>query len=405
MGALLAELEDTRTRTLALVERIDAPTLEALHSPIMSPLAWDLGHIAAFEDLWLSRRLGGLPLLRPELARTYDAFETPRAVRGGMRLLGAHESVGYLEQVRDRAREAVGGGSRPPRERSAELLELVLRHEQQHVETMLQTIELAHLDPGFLPAPTPDDDAPAAAGADCELVEVPGGPAALGADPESFAYDNERPRHPVELAPFSIARAPITNATWRHFAEGGGYVRREWWSDEGWAWKEEYDISAPGEWTDDGREWRAGEGLVPLEPHRPVVHLSWFEADAFARAHDARLPSESEWERAALGAQTGGANLDGDALGTLPSRAAAPSGCLALLGDVWEWTSSDFRGYPGFVADPYRQYSEPFFGPTHKVLRGGSWATATRVATPTHRNWDLPARRQIFSGLRIARDP
>jgi iron(II)-dependent oxidoreductase len=258
-----------------------------------------------------------------------------------------------------------------------------------------------------------------------ELLEVPGGVCTVGAPEHGFAYDNERPRHRTDVRGFMIGRSPIVNATYLHFVEGGGYERREWWSDEGWSWKEEYDITHPGAWTADlAAEWRLG-ALEPLDPDRPVVHVSWFEADAFARAHGARLPTEFEWEKAATWDQETQtarrypwgedplepgvhANIDLLMPGPAPALAhpagASPCGALAMIGDVWEWTSSVFDGYPEFAAHPYREYSEVFFGHDYPVLRGGSWATRGRVVTPTFRNWDLPQRRQIFAGLRIARD-
>jgi iron(II)-dependent oxidoreductase len=254
---------------------------------------------------------------------------------------------------------------------------------------------------------------------------VAAGECTLGAGSDGFAYDNERPRHRTDVREYLIGRVPITNATYLTFVEGGGYERREWWSDEGWAWKEEYDITRPGGWTHDARgEWRL-DGLAPLHPERPVVHVSWFEADAFARAHGARLPTEAEWEKAATWDQDRGearrfpwgsdpvrpgwhANVDQMAAGPLPVGSCrdgvSPCGCQGMIGDTWEWTASTFTGYPGFRAHPYREYSEVFFGPAHRVLRGGSFATRARVATPTFRNWDLPQRRQIFAGFRIARD-
>jgi gamma-glutamyl hercynylcysteine S-oxide synthase len=417
-GDVLDALSDTRSRTLALVAHLDDDALERVHSPLMSPLVWDLGHIAAFEDLWLAHREAGLPLLRPDLAEVYDAFETPRADRGDLPYLRRDDALAYLAAVRERVL-----GLAP----DATLHELVLRHEQQHTETMLQTMQLAHL-----PAP-PSFDAPAfgaATGAQklsgLELVEVPGGPCTLGAPAEGFAYDNERPRHGIDLPAFRIGRSAVTNGAFQAFLDGGGYARPEWWTREAWAWKEQYDIQRPAGWTPDGREWRM-DRCEPLDPDRPVVHVSWFEADAFARAHGARLPTEAEWEKAATWdlqtgaarAQPWGATPDGDAIAThanvdqrafgtvaVGSRPAgiSPAGCLGTIGDTWEWTASRFDGYPGFAAHPYREYSEVFFGGDYRVLRGGSWATRARVATPTFRNWDHPQRRQIFAGLRIAKD-
>jgi iron(II)-dependent oxidoreductase len=416
-------LAEARERTTTLVAAVSDADLERVHSPLMSPLAWDLGHIAAFEDLWLVHRYGGRPLLREDLATVYDAFETPRAGRGTLPMLDAPAAREYMAEVRDRAlsvldERGVGDGI---------VAELVLRHEQQHNETMLQTLELARLD-GFSPGRT---EIPPAAGdtkaapTGLELVEVPGGPCSIGAEPAAFAYDNERPRHHTDVRGYLIGRTPITNATYLTFVEGGGYERREWWSDEGWSWKEDYDITRPAGWTADlSGEWRLST-LEPLHPGRPVVHISWFEADAFARAHGLRLPTEYEWEKAATWDQeqeralslpwgesppTPGreANLDQLAGGPAPADAhpagASPCGCLGMIGDVWEWTASRFDGYPGFQPFPYREYSEVFFGSQYKCLRGGSWATRPRVCTATFRNWDFPQRRQIFSGLRVAKD-
>jgi iron(II)-dependent oxidoreductase len=392
-------LAEAREHTLAIVAPLSDADVEAQHVAIMSPLVWDLAHIAAYEELWLVHRHAGEPLSRPELAAMYDAFETPRAVRGDLPLLNRAQALAYLEEVR----------ARVPDEDSF-LHELVLRHEDQHQETMLQAIELARLQP---PPAVPRAPRPPAPGGHTGLepVEVPGGPCEIGAPENRFAYDNERPRHVVDVPAFRIGRTPITNATFLSFVEGGGYERRPWWSDEAWAWKEEYDITHPEGWDRGPTGWRRWtlEGWAPLDPDEPVVHISWFEADALARANGARLPTELEWEKAATwDQQSGPGNLDQALLGPAPAgaypEAAAGCGALGMLGDVWEWTSSHFRGYPGFVAHPYREYSEVFFGDEYRVLRGGSWATRSRIATPTFRNWDLPQRRQIFSGVRLAWD-
>jgi gamma-glutamyl hercynylcysteine S-oxide synthase len=420
---LVTALERARTQTLALVAPFSDPELERVHSTLMSPLAWDLGHIAAFEDLWLVHRYGERPLLRADLIEVYDAMETPRAKRGDLPFLAAAEAREYLDDVRARTLDVadergIGDGV---------LHELVLRHEQQHNETMLQTLQLARLDPrpSFPCLGSHSDGMPPPTG--LELVEVAAGECAIGAPPDRpngcFAYDNERPRHLINVGGFRIGRHPVTNASYLHFVEGGGYERREWWSDEGWAWKEEYDITRPGGWTPDhGGEWQLGQ-VAALDPRRPVVHVSWFEADAFARAHGLRLPTEAEWEKAATwdqATQTARrypwgnespvpgvhANVDLAEIGPAPATAhpagASPAGALGMIGDVWEWTASEFTAYPGFTAYPYREYSEPFFDGGYRVLRGGSWATRARMATPTFRNWDFPQRRQIFSGFRVA---
>ena len=356
-------LRDVREQTLALVAPFSHAELERVQHPLMSPLDWDLGHIAAYEDLWLVHRHGGAPLLRGDLADLYDAFETPRAARGEIPFLRGDDVFDYLAAVRARTLEVleqVGPGD-------GTLFEMVVRHEAQHNETMRQTLFLGGL-PGGRPAPAPRSAVPVD-----DWITIPAGSFEMGASAEGFAFDNERPRHRVDVPAFAIARRPVTNGTWMHFVEGGGYERREWWSDEGWAWKEEYDISRPEGWTVDG---------AVEDDHKPVLHVSWFEADALARSHGARLPTEVQWERAAT--------WDRDP--------------LEDTGSVWEWTSTPFRGYPGFVAHPYREYSEVFFGDGYRVLRGSSWATEERVRSITFRNWDLPMRRQIFAGVRLAKD-
>jgi iron(II)-dependent oxidoreductase len=364
---LLEGLKAAREATLALVAPLTDEQLERVHSPIMSPLVWDLGHIAAYEDLWIGDRLGGLQLLRGDLAALYDAFETPRAVRGDIEVLRPDAARAYLADVRERTVRTLGGQALDAR--AAVIAEMVVRHELQHCETMRQTLAIAGLlSPGDAAArgrPLEAGDAPG--GGEQDWLAVAAGPFELGAPSEGFAYDNERPRHGARTGAFEIARLPVSNSAWLRFAAEGGYERRELWSEPGWAWLSEQ--RAPQH-----------ESIAAGDPRAPVCHVSWFEADAFARANDARLPSESEWEK------------------------AAGSAGLGALGRVWEWTQSEFDGYDGFVAYPYREYSEVFFARGYKVLRGSSWATDARVASVHFRNWDLPQRRQIFAGVRLARD-
>jgi iron(II)-dependent oxidoreductase len=432
-ATLVEELEAARAQTLALVACLGDAQLDRAFSPLMSPLIWDLGHIAAYEDLWLGQRHAGVPLLRADLAERYDAFETPRAARVELDYLRGDDCRAYMTAVRDRVRrialrDGVGEGL---------LHELVIRHERQHNETMLQTLNLARLSDWR--APNSSAEPVAAPGATppsgLDLVAVPAGEFVLGAGEGGFAFDNERPAQTAELPAFSIGRTAVTNGDWLEFVRDGGYERRDWWSDEGWAWLAQEGVRQPLNWLGDARsstprEWRLQlSGAEELHLARPVVHISWYEADAFARARGVRLPTELEWEKAATwdwdadadadrkrpypwGAQAPAlehANLIerglwGAAAADAHIAGAAPCGALGMIGDVWEWTASPFEGYPGFRAHPYREYSEVFFGDGHRVLRGGSWATSARVATPTFRNWDYPQRRQIFAGLRVARD-
>ena len=224
------------------------------------------------------------------------------------------------------------------------------------------------------------------------MVLVEGGEHEVGAGPEGFAYDNERPRHTVRLDPFWIDRTPVTNGEYAEFVAQTGAEPPMYWQRDG-----------EGGWV---RSAMGKTEAVP--PEHPVVHVTWNEADAFARWAGKRLPTELEWEAACAGAERERANLDQLAFGTAAagSYTDAPADCGAeqMLGDVWEWTASNFVAYEGFEAFPYPEYSEVFFGDQYKVLRGGAWATRRNVIRPSFRNWDLPERRQIFAGLRCAKD-
>jgi iron(II)-dependent oxidoreductase len=389
-------LVDARERTLALVAPVAQDDLDRVHSPLMSPLVWDLGHIAAFEDLWLCIRAGGLEPLRPDLMAVYDASETPRAERGDIPYLHRDDALEYMEQVRERALGVLADVDLSPDSdrlnANGFVWDLLIQHEHQHNETMLQTLQLA--EPGVFAPDRPVHELTAPASR--ETFTVAAGPSEIGDVGEGFAYDNERPRHRVELAAFAIDSAPVTNAAYEEFVADGGYARQELWTVAGWAWRTEEPAQRPLYWTGDGRE-RRFDRVEPLDGRLPVMHVSWFEADAYARWAGGRLPTEAEWEVAATiaGADTRG-NLDQLNFG--------PGAAGPFVGDCWEWTASEFTGYPGFRAFPYPEYSEVFFGSGYRVLRGASWATRPSVARATFRNWDHPQRRQIFSGFRCAYD-
>jgi iron(II)-dependent oxidoreductase len=362
-SAIVERLGEARTRTLALIQPLDDEQLNRVYSPILSPLAWDLGHIANFEELWLVQRIGGREPLHGELGRFYDAIENPRKTRGELPILRDAELRSYLADVRGRTLEVLDevdldSAAEDPLLREGFVYEMLLAHELQHNETMLQLLQLVdgYENEGFDLGPFAVSE-----GGGSEMVTVEGGEHEIGAPARGFAYDNERSRHTVELGSFELDRTPVSNGAYLQFMEETGAESPLYWErdDGGWVLT-----------TMAGRD--------PVIPAHPVLHVSWPEANAFARWAGKRLPSEQEWE--------------------------AASADLRGVGQVWEWTSSDFLPYPGFEAFPYREYSEAFFGDTYKVLRGGSWATHSSIMRPSFRNWDLPERRQIFAGIRCARD-
>ena len=391
----------------------------------MSPLVWDLAHIGNFEELWLLREVAGAAAIDPSLDDVYDAFRHPRRNRPTLPLLGPAEARRYVADVRGRVVDTLDrfDAHRPDQPLLADgfVYGMVVQHEHQHDETMLATLQLM-ADPGYRPlAPPPPPGSPVHG----DLL-VSAGPFTMGTSDEAWAYDNERPAHVVDLPTFRIDAAPVTNGRYSQFVADGGYDEPRWWTDDGWAWRDKADLHAPefwraeggGRWSRNRFGWRED---LPLD--EPVQHVCWYEADAYARWAGGRLPTEAEWEKAASWSSEGvkrpwpwgdgeptaaRANLGGRHFGPAPVGAyqagVSAYGCHQMIGDVWEWTSSDFEPYPGFVAFPYREYSEVFFGSGYKVLRGGSWAASSLAVRTTFRNWDYPIRRQIFAGFRCARD-
>ncbi|MCC3776874.1 ergothioneine biosynthesis protein EgtB [Streptomyces sp. UNOB3_S3] len=421
-SALLA----ARARTRALTTCVDERELVAQHSPLMSPLVWDLAHIGNQEEQWLWRAVAGQEALRPELDPVYDAFGHPRAERPSLPLLPPREAHAYAADVRGRVLDVL---ERVPMEGGPLLADgfafgMIAQHEQQHDETMLITHQLRS-GPAALTAPEPPLAAPDAALLPAEVL-VEGGPFTMGTSTEPWALDNERPAHPRLVAPFFIDTLPVSNDAYLRFIEDGGYTDPRWWRPEGWEQVRRHSLSAPLFWRREGGSWvRRRFGVTePVPPGEPVLHVGWYEAAAYAAWAGRRLPTEAEWEKAARHDPASGrsrrypwgdddptpehANLGQRHLRPAPvgayARGASPLGVRQLIGDVWEWTASDFLPYPGFRAFPYREYSEVFFGDGYKVLRGGSFAVDPVACRGTFRNWDLPVRRQIFSGFRTARD-
>ena len=424
---LARQLEEARTRTRFLLASVSHEDLAGQHDRIMSPLIWDYGHIGNYEELWLLEKAFGRGLSGRELYDMYDASLTPREERPSLALLDRPGADVYLDAVRRAVLEALDDADL---ENGDPLLEggfvynMISQHEYQHNETMLQTLQLMD-GKGYRPrneADLPPGDPTAAE----EMVHVPGGPFVMGTEDRTLALDCERGAHEVDVPAFDLDRTPVTNRAFLEFVEGGGYGKSEYWEAEGWDHIQRERITAPKHWyqPEPHSWWTVRFGFdEPLALDAPVVHVSWYEADAYARWAGKRLPTEAEWEKAASWDPATGtkrlfpwgdeaptperANLDQLAfraapVGAYPAGASA-YGALGMIGDVWEWTSGELTAYPGFEAFPYREYTEVFLDAGYKILRGGSWATRPGAARNTFRNWDLPVRRQLFVGFRCAR--
>jgi len=424
--SICEKLTEARARTLLLVAPLSDADIRVQHDPLMSPILWDLGHIAHFEELWLTRNLSG-NIEFSEMPGLYNPFEHPRATRAALPLPSLQALMQTAAEIRTdtlRSLESADLRSAHPLLAGGFVYNMVLQHEYQHNETILQTLQLKTGEPYRAPrvmvAPS--------AGADSfdRMVRVDAGEYPIGTDDRIAAYDNERPRHVITTGAYEIDAAPVTNAAYAQFIADDGYDRSDLWSGNGRAWLADSGARAPKHWSKSADGWttRTMNVSAPVAADHPVCHVCYHEAEAYARWAGKRLPTEQEWEIAASWNPATAtsqrfpwgdadptalhANVDQLIFGTTPigafHRNVSPLGCYGMIGDVWQWTSSDFSGYPGFVAYPYREYSEAFFGAEYKVLRGGSWATRPGAIRNTFRNWDYPIRRQIFSGFRCARD-
>lgn len=423
---LIGLLHDARQHTLALVADLDDAQLEVPYLPTVNPLRWELGHVAFFYEAFVLRPLGHTTPLLAGADELYDSFQVEHADRWSLPLPSRRDTLAYMQRVLDAAAERLDG--RTPDAAETYLYLLAILHEDMHGEALVYMRQtLGYPAPALPASPLPPGGGPLPGD-----VEIPGGTFYLGATPDQpFVFDNEKWAHPVRVAPFRIARAPVTNAEFAAFVEDGGYQQRRWWSYAGWVWKTKAGAQHPLYWRRDGQGWwrRHFDTWVPLETHAPVVHVTWYEAEAYCNWAGRRLPTEAEWELAAATAPSQGldgrkrrypwgdalptpaqANLDARSGGCLDVGALPAGdsgwGCRQMAGNVWEWTADAFYPFPGYVVDyPYREYSAPWFG-YRKVLKGGSWATRSRLAYTTYRNFFPPARYDVPAGFRTcARQP
>lgn len=421
-GQLVAQLREARHRTWRLTEDLASNELMGPYLPIVNPVLWEIGHIAWFHEYWTLRHAARRGLLIERGDSLWDSSNVAHVTRWKLDLPDRAGTFGYMADVLRDQEEMLARGID---DTARYFYDLSIRHEDMHVEAltyMRQTLAFAPPD-GMGRAARPD------AGPLPGDVAVPGGSWRLGSTAnEGFVFDNEKWAHETLVAPFRIARAAVTNAEFAAFVEAGGYRTREFWSEPGWTWREGRNAERPVYWEprrDGVWCWRRYRSVEELAPHAAVIFVNGFEAEAWCRWAGRRLPTETEWEVAAVGEPTPDgtkladgrrcwpwgdappdptrANLDYSHDGTIDVGALPDGdsafGCRHMIGNVWEWTSSDFLPFGGFSADPYKDYSQPWFG-SRKVLRGGCWATSSRIARPAYRNFFPPDRSDVFAGFR-----
>ena len=429
--SLVDYLEDAHSRTLELVDGLNAEQMMGPQLPVVNPLLWEIGHVAWFYEQFILRMLYTKEPLLENGDDLYDSIDIEHFARWDLPMLNQKNVLQYIDDTRNRLIDRLGEISNKnlASEQDSFIYQFAAFHEDMHTEAYTYSRNtLEYPMPDFATAnalnkaeletgPLPGD------------VDIPGGNFMLGSTPdEPFLFDNEKWAHDITVYPFQMARAAVTNEDFAAFVADDGYKRRNLWHDIGWGWRQRAEAEHPIYWIPDGPDkWlmRHNAETIELPSHQPVIHLNWYEASAYCNWAKRRLPTEIEWEVAATTTPVNGgkefsetkrrypwgddadsikrANLDGRGLGCVDVAAFADGdsawGVRQMLGNVWEWTASNFEPYPGFKADSYKEYSEPVFG-TRKVLRGGTWATRSRMVNNKYRNFFTPERRDVFAGFR-----
>ena len=425
-------LEDAHSRTLELLEDLDDQQLMGPKLPTVNPLLWEIGHVAWFSEQFVLRKLHNYQASRPELDNIYDSIAIEHPTRWDLPLLNLDECLTYIDEIKDKLCSRLNHGDAT--EADSFIYQFATFHQDMHNEAYTYSRQtLGYPTPTFSVSKdlnlNNDDFGPHPGDA-----QIPGGKFVLGASHNArFLFDNEKWAHEVMAYPFQISKAPVTNEEFAAFVKDDGYKRRDLWPDIGWTWLKEEGAGSPPHWVPDGGgKWlmKRFDQLIDLPPYEPVIHVNWYEASAYCRWANRRLPTEIEWEIAASMEPDGSgtvlsdskrtypwgndkntikrANLDGRGMGCVDVAAFADGdsafGCRQMLGNIWEWTNSTFQPYPGFVSDAYKEYSEPVFY-TRKVLKGGAWATRSRMINNSHRNFFTHERRDILAGFRTCAIP
>lgn len=405
------QFQDARKRTLQIFDLAEESILRESPGFGFRPILWHLAHTGAFEEYWLLNKIGGENPINERFQIIFDPIKTPR--EASKNLPSKAEMLAFLNQVRDRAFRVLGNAdfdSKNPLLRGGYIFDLVLQHELQHQETLAYLFHLLPLGkvssfkfqvPSLQRRTTSNEQ---------RTIFYESGEFQIGADTSGFVYDNEIPAHSRFIPAFELERFLTTNAEFAEFIAEQGYERREFWSDEGWQFRERENWQHPLYWKKAGNAWLirtfSEEKSLNESADLPVYGISFYEAEAYARFRGKRLPTEFEWERAAsfnsMPTQEN-CNFGFHFWNTTPVDNFKPSSdVFDLSGNLWEWTTSDFAPYPNFEPFPYPEYSEEWFDGDHKVLRGGSWATSVEILRPTFRNFFRRHFRIGFAGIRLA---
>lgn len=406
----VADLAEARSRTLALVADLRDDQLTVPELEVINPILWELGHIAYFGEFWILRHVFGESPMIANADSLYDSAKVAHDTRWSLPLPSRSETLQFMEREFD----SVLARRTESKPQAGYFYALALRHEDMHAEAIVYTRQiLGYPTPSYASTHAPDG------GSFPGDARVSGGRFTIGSLPDDgFAFDNEKWAHEVDIKAFEISRAPVTNAEFSSFITAGGYDKSRYWSQAGWKWRESECAQRPAYWSADKKTRRSFDREIRLRDHEPVCNVNKFEAEAYCAWAGRRLPSEAEWEIAATGgerkrypwgdrpATSEHANLDGIRgapceVGAL-AQGDSPVGCRQMMGNVWEWTSSPFEPYPGFVVDPYAEYSQPWFN-SHFVLRGGAWTTRSRLISTRWRNFYRPDRRDVMTGFRTVK--